>query len=109
MNLFVKFSDNYADEFDIYGFTIMSEESWIDFQNRNREIFENYGDREWYFGTNEYVNYDTYDDFIANFSTKEISTAEEDIIEKFILEGEYDSIYGVFPDFRGYDEEYDEE
>jgi len=59
-NLLLSFHDNYADEFDLSGFAIISEEAWQKNIDRAEEYFSNnscpysHG-----FGTNEELEYET--------------------------------------------------
>ena len=62
---------NWADEFDIYGFTIMSKNEWNSIKEEINDL--NLRDREFYFGTNEYLQWNTGKDFLRNCSEKEIS------------------------------------
>ena len=98
----VKFESNYADEFDIEGFMVMSEADWEEHKKLAARKFENfaklpkdqygrtitsYGERvngiEIFFGTNEQMIYETLDCYLRSFSLTEISDAEYATLDKF--------------------------
>ncbi|MEY4572904.1 MAG: hypothetical protein RLZ10_2161 [Bacteroidota bacterium] len=63
----VQFSDCWADEFDVEGFCVMSNEEIADWKQRFEEIFDKYGEYEYSFGTNEGIDYKNIDDLMRNF------------------------------------------
>jgi len=97
--LLVKFDSNYADEFDVEGFTIMSETEWEEhkakvsafFKKREQNFsFERgrgrrpYDDGvEVYFGTNEQIIYETLDCYLRSFKVQKISDEEIEVLKKF--------------------------
>lgn len=93
--LLVKFDSNYADEFDISGFRIMSQGEWekhkVDIAKRfaalSAPTVSKYGysegpELEAYFGTNESLSWSRYDDYIKSFDVKEISDTEFKVLKK---------------------------
>jgi len=94
--LLVKFDSNYADEFDVEGFTIMSETEWEEHkakvtafferrdQTRQKDQWGNYRDGvEVYFGTNEQIIYETLDCYLRSFKVQKISQEEIKVLKKF--------------------------
>src|SRR5574338_610881 len=93
--LLVKFDSNYADEFDVEGFTIMTENDWeahktkvtnfftaLD-KTREKDRWGNYRNPvEVYFGTNEQMIYETLDCYLTSFKVSEISDEEVAILQK---------------------------
>lgn len=53
----VKYDGNYADEFDVYFHTVMTEEDLLDLKDAVSKT--NWKDKEFYFGTNEYITLST--------------------------------------------------
>jgi hypothetical protein len=105
MKVLVKFDDNWADEMDVSGFKIFDNlDAWEKCVNeftKNRfdgeepeDDEENYF--EVYFGTNEYNEYESMDEFISNFDIAEISDEEAVAIEKIFPESTSCG-YGHFP------------
>ena len=98
--LLVKFSGNWADEMDIVGFQIMSEDEW---NFKIKEAKECQFPAEICVGTNQYVDFDTPEDYLNSFEIKEITEGEEKIIKRLILtKGSYcRSYYGEIPLMEG--------
>ncbi len=66
--VFLQFSDNYADEFNVEGFSVMSTEDWETFKSNIKDGFLSYG-----FGTNEGIEYESKEDFLRNIKVKSIT------------------------------------
>lgn len=94
----LNFTDNYADEFDVYGFKVLTEEEYkkgkIDseeaFRLRMEDTRANHrGDKsvQISFGTNEWVEYYRFEDYLKSFKVTEISEDEYNVLAK--LFGKY--------------------
>ena len=105
-HILVKYCSNWADEFDIQGFAIMNEEEYLQWIEDFRKAKEfNY---DWYFGSNEFINYwDEEDWSVINLSMEEALNLIYilDLGQEHYEDGY--PIYGFFPDF--YFEEEDED
>lgn len=113
--LLVKFDSNYADEFDVAGFMVMTETQWEHHKVDAAKCFEQfeklpqdkYGRRigkyggatdgiEVYFGTNEQMIYETLESYLDQFSVSEVSDSEIAVLEKFF--NRYDGVkFGMLP------------
>lgn len=75
----VKFSADYADEFDVYGFCIMTEIEYKEFMNDLKKV-------DWpsenYFGTNEAIECESYEDYMRSVTVTDISQSEYDTIKR---------------------------
>jgi len=91
--ILVKFEGNWADEMDIYGFHVMSEEQW---EYKKNEIKHTPFPEEVYFGTNEYETYETPEEYLRNFKVIEITEIEAEIISRL-----FGSYYGSFAIIEG--------
>ena len=92
--LLVKFSGNWADEMDIDGFWIATQEQWEKYQRQWHEWFSNGDSFEWYIGTNESIEFEDYDDFMSYFDAEEISMNDATILQRhFRIQ------FGFVPDF----------
>ena len=106
-NILVKYCSNWSDEFDIQGFAIMNAEEYAQWVADYQKAMDT--DYEWYFGTNEYISYWSFDDWSATNLSK-----EEVLNLVFMLDlegGYYDNdypVYGFFPYFY-FEEEEEEE
>jgi hypothetical protein len=75
----VKFNCDWADEFDVYGFTIIENDEWDKFM----QAIENLDyPHESYFGTNEAIIFERRDDIIRSFKVVDITDQEADIFKR---------------------------
>ena len=100
--LLIKFSNNYADEFDVEGFMVWPETKWEKhkaaaarfFAKRNTKPLPERGDpnyRRWrderevrvFFGTNEEIIYAGLKDYLGSFKIHELSEPEAATFTKF--------------------------
>lgn len=81
---------DWADEFDIEGFEIMDEDQWVEYQEA---LTEAEYPIEQYFGTNEFVEFESFEDLMRSISVKFISENEKEILTR-LLDVKYGS-YGV--------------
>lgn len=74
----IKFEDNYADEFDVYGFVVTTKELYeahkAKIKRLNREI-------EICFGTNESLSWSTPEEFLNSWKVSNLTDAEADVFE----------------------------
>lgn len=85
------FEDNYADEFDVYGFALYSEEKynqWIQLLDMLEFPFESY------FGTNEEIAWTDKGDLLSKIKIRDISN-EDSLVIKNVFPLYYDE-YGHF-------------
>lgn len=73
------YKDNWADEFDAEGFAFLKEDDW---EYIKREAAETPFPRDINFGSNQGVEYDTYEEFINAFKVTPIT---EELIEELKL------------------------
>lgn len=97
---FIKYFDNYADEFDIEGFRIMSNEMWEDWLKNAKKAFSDADELDepvyYYFGSNEAVEYeDGFAGFLNSFQIQDVSLARAAHIENCF----YSNRMGFFPEF----------
>ncbi len=89
----IKYKDNWADEMDIYGFHILSDETWekfLAFLDRVKEIPDfqlNIG-----VGSNEDIDYDSVESLLKAFTVTDIYA--EDVAS---IESNFKLPYGQFP------------
>lgn len=63
----VKYSDNYGDEFDVDGWKIYLPEEWPEFKKFITDNEDKLFPFEYYFGTNEGIEYESASDFLSKF------------------------------------------
>ncbi len=89
----VKFNADYADEFDVYGFSIMSEEQFALFDKSLSRLQLPY---QFYFGTNEFVLFNTESELRDAFSTVDISDEQAQFLLNNLTRYKGSSYYGHF-------------
>lgn len=102
---FIKFEGNWADEMDISGFAIFMDKTW----DQYLDIWKNASyPQEYCVGTNESIEFDSFNDFCRHFDVQEIEEAEAATIRKFFEMD--DDCYGFFPSFEpDIEDDYDDE
>jgi hypothetical protein len=84
--LLIEFNCNYADEFDVEGFIVMTESEWANHQEVSKKYFDNHAGAECYFGTNESCEYSDYDDYMRAFSVTPLTVVEYRVLKKLFNE-----------------------
>lgn len=94
----LQFCDNYCDEFDVEGFVVIDGiqfSEWLGVMQKLSEYMKGGKSFEYYFGTNEWIEYEDYNEFFNCFTCTPISVEEGKFLkDKFI--GEYSS-FGIIP------------
>jgi hypothetical protein len=86
----VKYEDNWADEMDIEGFHIVSDEAWQKFLDMvTPELFGSYS---FCIGTNEEIEYEDAEDVLSAFEATDISDEDAKAIQSNLK-----LPYGFFP------------
>lgn len=94
----IKFTDSWADEMNIEGFSVMSTGQFTQWARTVEEVAKKIDEGcsfEWYVGTNEWIDWRTGKEFKEAFSCEVITDKEAETLKRFLLEG-YDR-YGFFP------------
>ena len=87
-----KYSDNYADEFDVNGFVLVSSAALVaNFRNMVDMYFDELRSPEFYFGTNEYLEVVDTDEYMRLVTIAEITENEAETLYN-LLGG---NMYGV--------------
>lgn len=78
---------DYADEFNIGGFTIMPTVEWKELIHKIK-LYESslFSDCEFYFGTNECIIIQSFDEFLEGIDVQNITKQEYDIINELFGE-----------------------
>ena len=100
------FEGNWADEMDISGFKIMSDEEWTEYQ----KAFNKYDDTIYYcIGTNEEMEYENGPEVLNDIRTVvDISETEEKFLKtSFKLNRRFE--FGFFPSIDLVEKDYDDE
>jgi hypothetical protein len=98
-HLLVKYEDNWADEIDLKGFKLFTDDRWQEFQDA-------VPDKRFtrYVGSNQDIEYDGKKDFLSRFSVQEIEESDYQVLKKFFPHGE-----GEFPDLDFDDDNEDDD
>ena len=98
MNWLVKFADNWADEMDIEGLTIMSNADFMEWAKLVEDVAKKIDSGcpyTYWLGANEWLDYESGKDFKACFNCEVIDTEQTSIVKAFVM-GEYHK-FGFFP------------
>jgi len=79
MQFLVKCQADYSDEFDVYGFKVMSDEQWIILQENIKKC--NYP-MEVYFGTNEALIFESPNEIMRSLTAIEMTPEEVEVLKK---------------------------
>ena len=79
MDILIKFEADYADESDVYGFRIMSEEEWESLKNKIENL---HYPLEFYFGTNEAMEFNSSQDIMESFTTTQLTSQDSECLFK---------------------------
>jgi len=79
MPILLKFQKDYADEFDVYGFEVITEEKWEQY----KQVFKHTEyPQEYYFGTNEFVEFENEKDVLDNVVVIEITESQAELLRQ---------------------------
>ena len=92
--LLIIFEDNWADEMDIQGFDILTKEHW---EYKKLELQHTQFPNEIGIGTNQFIDYDTVEEYLKQFKVTPISNNEEEFLQKYF--DKYS--FGIFPLIEG--------
>src|ERR1700744_6539680 len=94
-HVLVKYNDNWADEFGVQGYRLFTKEGW---EKIDRVITENFTIRnsfEFYFGTNESIDYDSEKDLRGALTIEYLTDAEVETTFLYLPKE-----MGIFPYFE---------
>jgi hypothetical protein len=93
----VKYDSNWADEMDIDGFRVFTDKQWEKYQKDFKKLFKEDRGYTYYVGTNEDIEYNSFDEFMSDLKVSEITDEEATVLKKF-----FDNLttygYGFFPE-----------
>ena len=98
MKWLVKFADNWADEFDIEGFMVLSNEEFMQWARLVEEVSKKIDSGcsfAWYFGSEDYICYKEGQKLKASFNCDVITDSQASVINNLLING-YGN-YGFFP------------
>lgn len=76
----VKLNTNWADEMDIEGFIITTEDEWKEYTKEIKKDFPE--DCEMYVGTNEHISFSNYEEFMSCLKVTKVNKDEAKLIKK---------------------------
>ena len=93
----VRLHRNWADEFDVIGFSIMTDEEYEAFKEAMDKLPEDLSNEEFefYFGTNEAISWTTKSAMERDIISRDITKDEVDTIKGVL--GMHGNEYGLFP------------
>jgi len=79
--LLITLNRDWADEFNVEGLVVMSASEWEAHQQLAKKHFEENGNAEIYFGTNEFLEYSSYDEYVGEFKVTELTPEQFDVLK----------------------------
>lgn len=98
MHWLIKFYDNWADEMDVEGFVVYPYDDYINYMRIVHDTAKKIDSGktfELYFGTNEWIEYSTGEEFLSCFNSELIGPTEANILNCLLVQ-DYNK-YGHFP------------
>jgi hypothetical protein len=87
-HLLITLDRDWADEFNVEGFVVLTAAEWEDHKQLAKKHFEEHGSVELYFGTNEFLDYSSYDEYVKEFEVTELTQAQLDVLKSlFTIKG----------------------
>jgi hypothetical protein len=81
--LLIKYKKDYADEFDVKGFMVSNEDDWNKHLSDVKRYFDlNPHTVERYFGSNEFVVYNDFEEYKRSFEIVNITSEEAETLNK---------------------------
>lgn len=100
---FVAFSRDWADEFTVYGFALMTTEEWNDYQAKLTKC----DNLTWYFGTNEGYDDERGYHFLEDMEVSDVTPEEVESLKRIfkLRKSDWEAYmtWGHFPEFREVD------
>ena len=93
--MLVEYKGNYSDEFDVTGFKIMTDNELDEYMDKVKARLES-GPIEWYFGSNEYIMIEHFDDFQADFTATPLGHVDLKVLNS-LFPSAHTYSYGFFP------------
>jgi len=94
MGKLIKFEKDYADEFDVVGYRVMTNTELKQYLLAAEKASY---PKEMYFGTNEAVEFHSFDDFVNSLEIVDMSAEAAQVISDKVGDD-----FGWFPEFKGY-------
>lgn len=88
---------DYADEFDVSHAWTMTKGDYDDAVKETKKYFDENGETEIYFGTNEYINVSDFDDYMSNLSVENISKEDYETFNRM-----FGGSFGMFGHYFPY-------
>lgn len=82
MNLLLVYQADYADEFNVYGLRIVTSEEWKEIKEDVNNI--EYPLEELYFGTNEFMDYDSAKELLSGFNAIVLDDSDVKVFTLFM-------------------------
>lgn len=75
-----KFCADYADEFNVYGIRLFTEESFDRFMDQVQQM--SFDGREFYFGTNEFVEFSSSEEYLNAIDLEKVTEEEYELFKR---------------------------
>ena len=98
------FEIDYGDEFSLYGFALVKEELWQEYLEHLKEEYEEDNYIEWYFGSNEFISWDSLQEIIDSYYIRRIDDVDVENLRDLFDFRDWQNFLGTLPLVRNCDE-----
>ena len=77
----LKIKDIFADEFDLHGYLVLTESEYNNYLEQVEQFKKGFKYNYYYFGTNEFLRYESAKDVLSDITIREITKDQYDGIE----------------------------
>ena len=111
-HVLIRFVGDYADEFAVYGFCVLTKEQWAATVDMIHKIPDDHFS-EVYFGTNEFMSWDNAEDFLQDIEVKNLTEVEASVFKMYFSHSDgtidfghtfIDQIFEQYRDEEGLDD-----
>lgn len=89
------YTGDWADEMTIYGLMLLTEEEYQTWRAKLEDEEAGHFPFTYGVGTNEEIEYDSFEDMFSNITVKEVTKEQYDVLKATIFQNQED--YGMFP------------
>lgn len=80
-HLLITLNRDWADEFSVEGMVVLTASEWEAHKEVARKHFEKNGNAEIYFGTNEFLEFSSHEEYVKEFKVTELTSVQYDVLK----------------------------
>ena len=90
MYYLITYCEDYCDEHDIAGLCLLTREQWEKYKELAAKYFEDFGSGEFYFGTNEYQEFNSFEHWVKVHKAEPLTEREYVSLSRLIFNTLYE-------------------